>query len=73
VVQERAASQTPPLAEARGKSPAALAPCVSVPAPRAGSGAVSSGDLTIRSPCVVEDAPQGERARKGSPIYVKCI
>ena len=43
-VQGRAASQTPPPAEARGKSPAAPAPSVGAPAPRADDDAVSSGD-----------------------------
>jgi hypothetical protein len=45
-VQGKAASQTPPLAEARGKSPAAPtpAPGVGAPAPRAGDDAVSPGD-----------------------------
>jgi hypothetical protein len=47
-VQGKAASQTPPPAEARGKSPAAPgpvpAPGVGAPAPRAGDDAVSSGD-----------------------------
>jgi hypothetical protein len=45
-VQGKAASQTPPPAEARGKSPAAPAPApgVGVPAPRAGDDAVSPGD-----------------------------
>jgi hypothetical protein len=37
----KAVSQTPPPAEARGKNPAALAPSVSTPAPRAGDDAVS--------------------------------
>jgi hypothetical protein len=41
--QGRAASQTPPLAEARGKSPASAAPGVDAPAPHAGGGAVSPG------------------------------
>jgi hypothetical protein len=45
-VQGKAASQTPPPAEARGKSPAAPAPAPSVdaPAPRAGDDVVSPGD-----------------------------
>jgi hypothetical protein len=47
-VQAKAASQTPPPAEAWGKSPAAPgpapAPDVSAPAPRAGDDAVSPGD-----------------------------
>jgi hypothetical protein len=44
-VQGKAASQTPPPAEARGKSPAAPAPSPSVdtPAPHAGDDAVSLG------------------------------
>jgi hypothetical protein len=25
------------------------------------------------SPCSAVDAPQGERAKRGSPTYVKCI
>jgi hypothetical protein len=47
-VQGKVASQTPPPAEARGKSPAAPgpapAPGVGAPAPRAGDDAVSLGD-----------------------------
>jgi hypothetical protein len=47
-VQEKAAFQTPPPAEARGKSPTAPgpapAPSVGAPAPRAGDDAVSPGD-----------------------------
>jgi hypothetical protein len=39
--QGMVAFQTPPPAEARGKSPAAPAPGVSAPAPRAGGDAVS--------------------------------
>jgi hypothetical protein len=42
-VQGRAASQTPPPAEARGKSPAARAPSVGAPTSRAGGNAVSPG------------------------------
>jgi hypothetical protein len=42
-VQGKAASQTPPPAEARGKSPAAPAPDVGTPAPRVGDDAVSPG------------------------------
>jgi hypothetical protein len=42
-VQGKAASQTPPLAEERGKSPAAPSPGASAPAARAGDDAVSSG------------------------------
>jgi hypothetical protein len=41
-VQGKAASQTPPPAEARGKSPAA--PSVGAPAPHAGDDAVSPGE-----------------------------
>jgi hypothetical protein len=40
-VQGRATSQTPPSAEARGKSTAAPAPGVGAPAPLAGDSAVS--------------------------------
>jgi hypothetical protein len=45
-VQGKSASQTPPPAEAMGKSPAtpAPAPGVGAPAPRAGDDAVSPGD-----------------------------
>jgi hypothetical protein len=42
-VQGKAASQTPPPAEARGKSPASPAPGVGAPAPRASDDAVSPG------------------------------
>jgi hypothetical protein len=56
-VQGRAASQTPPPAEAMGKSPTAPAPGVDIPAPRAGGGAVSPGDLTVLSSCDAVDAP----------------
>jgi hypothetical protein len=42
-VQGKAASQTPPLAEARGKSPAAPALGVGAPAPCAGDNAVFLG------------------------------
>jgi hypothetical protein len=45
-VQRKAASQTPPPAEARGKSPAALAPGVGAPDPRAGDDAVSPDGWT---------------------------
>jgi hypothetical protein len=58
-----------------GKSPASPAlgvgaPALGVgaPATRAGGGAVSPGGSTILSPCGAVDAPQGERARKGSPL-----
>jgi hypothetical protein len=40
-VQGKDASQTPPPAEARGKSPTAPAPGLGTPAPRAGNDAVS--------------------------------
>jgi hypothetical protein len=40
-VQGKAASQTPHPTEARGKSPAAPAPGIDAPAPRAGGDAVS--------------------------------
>jgi hypothetical protein len=43
-VQGKAASQTPPPAEARGKSPTAPAPDIGAPAPRVGDDAVSLGD-----------------------------
>jgi hypothetical protein len=47
-VQGKVASQTSPLAEARGKSPAAPGPApgpsVGAPAPRASNDAVSPGD-----------------------------
>jgi hypothetical protein len=42
-VQGKVASQTPPPAEAKGKSPAAPASGVGVPAPRAGDDAISPG------------------------------
>jgi hypothetical protein len=65
-VQGKAASQTPPPAEARRKSPIA-------PAPRAGNDAVSPGGWTDLSPCDAEGAPPGEKAKRGSPTYVQCI
>jgi hypothetical protein len=69
-VQGKAASQTPPPAEARGKSPAAPgpvpAPGVGAPAPRAGDDAVSSGDWTDLAPCDAVDAPPGEKAERRS-------
>jgi hypothetical protein len=73
-VQGKAASQTPPLAEARGKSPAAPAPApgVGAPAPRAGDDAVSPGDWTDLTPCDAMDAPLGEKAKRGSQTYVQC-
>jgi hypothetical protein len=66
-------SQTPPPAEARGKSPAAPAPSVGAPAPRAGDDAVSPGDWTDLTPCDAVDAPPGEKANRGSQTYVQCI
>jgi hypothetical protein len=57
----------------KGKSPTTPSPGVNAPAPRVGGGAVSLGDLTVLSPCGAVDAPQDERARKGSPTYVQCI
>jgi hypothetical protein len=73
-VQGKAASQTPPPTEARGKSPAAPAPApgVRAPAPRAGDDAVSPGDWTDLTPCDAVDAPPGEKAKKGSQTYVQC-
>jgi hypothetical protein len=76
-VQGKAASQTPPPTEARGKSPAAPgpppAPGVGAPAPRACNDAVSPGDWTDLAPCDAVDAPQGEKAKRGSLTYVQCI
>jgi hypothetical protein len=66
-VQGKAASQTPPPAEARGKSPAAPAP-----APRAGDDAVSPASWTDLTPCVAVDTLQGEKAKRGSQTYVQC-
>jgi hypothetical protein len=71
-VQGKAASQTPPPAEARGKSPAAPAPSIGAPAPRAGDVAFSPGDWTDLAPCDVVDAPRGEKAKRGSHTYVQC-
>ena len=72
-VQGKAASQTPLPAEARGKSPAAPAPSVGAPAPRAGDDAVSLGGLTDLAPCDAVDAPPGEKTKRGSQTYVSCI
>jgi hypothetical protein len=72
-VQGRAASQTPPPAEARGKSPAAPAPSIGAPAPCAGDDAVSLGDWTDLTPCDGVGAPPGEKAKRGSLTYVQCI
>jgi hypothetical protein len=75
-VQGKAASQTPPPAEARGKSPAAPgptpAPGVGAPTPRAGDDAVSPGDWTDLASCDTGDAPPGEKAKRGSQTYVQC-
>jgi hypothetical protein len=77
-VQGKAASQTPPPTEARGKSPASPTPCpapsagVGAPAPRAGDDAVSPGEWTNLAPCDAEDAPLGEKAKRGSLTYVQC-
>jgi hypothetical protein len=72
-VQGKAASQTPPPAEARGKSPAAPAPApgIGAPAPRAGDDAVSLGDWTDLTPCDVRDALLVEKAKGGSQTYVQ--
>ena len=71
-MQEKAASQTPPPAEARGKSPAASAPGVSAPAPHASDDAVSPSDWTDLTPCDAGDAPPVEKAKRGSQTYVQC-
>jgi hypothetical protein len=72
--QGKAASQTPPPAEVRGKSPASPgpspAPCVGAPAPHAGDDAVSPGDYTDMALCGVVDAPPGEKAKRESQTYV---
>ena len=70
-VQEKTASQTPPPAEVRGKSPAAPAPApgIDAPAPHAGDDAVSPGDWTDLAPCDVVDAPPREKAKRGSQTY----
>jgi hypothetical protein len=69
-VQGKVASQTPPPAEARGKSP--VAPGVGAPAPRAGDDAVSRGDWIDLAPCDAVDALPGEKAKRGSQTYVQC-
>jgi hypothetical protein len=71
-VQGKAASQTPPPAEARGKSPAAPAPGVGAPALHAGDDAVSPGEWTDLAPCDARDALPGEKAKRGSQTYVQC-
>jgi hypothetical protein len=70
-VQGKAASQTPPLAKARGKSP--TAPSVGAPAPRVGDDAVSPDGYTDLSPCDTEGVLPGGRAKRGSLTYVQCI
>jgi hypothetical protein len=73
-VQGKEASQTPPPAEARGKSPIAPGPApalgVDAPGPRACDNAVSPGDWTDLAPCDTGDAPPGEKAKRGSQTYV---
>jgi hypothetical protein len=69
-VQGKAASQTPPPAEVRGKSH--VAPGIGGPAPRVGEDAVSPGDWTDLAPCDTVDAPPGEKAKGGSQTYVQC-
>jgi hypothetical protein len=73
-VQGKAASQTPPPIEVRGKSPAAPAPApgVGAPTPRAGDDAVFLGDWTDLTPCDAEDTPLVEKAKRGSQTYVQC-
>ena len=76
-MQGKAASQTPPPAEARGKSPAAPglapAPGVGAPTPRAGDDAVSTGDWIDLASCDAVNAPPGKKAKRGSQTYVQCI
>jgi hypothetical protein len=71
-VQGKATSQTPPPAEARGKSPAAPAPGVGAPAPCTGDDVVSPGDWTDLTPYDAGDAPPVEKAKRGSQTYVQC-
>jgi hypothetical protein len=73
-VQGKTVSQTPPPAEARGKSPTAPAPAsgVGAPAPHAGDDAFSPDDWTDLASCDVVDAPPGEKAKRGSQTYVQC-
>ena len=71
-VQGKTASQPPPPGKARGKSPAAPAPGIGAPAPRAGDDAVSPGDRTNLAPCDAMGAPPGEKAKRGSQTYVQC-
>jgi hypothetical protein len=75
-LQGKAASQTPPPAEARGKSPVAPAPApapgVDALAPHAGDDAVSSANWTDLAPCDAGDSLPGEKAKRGSQTYVQC-
>jgi hypothetical protein len=71
-VQGKAASQTPPPTEARGRSSAAPAPGVGALAPCAGDDAVSPGDWTDLAPCDVVDSTPGEKAKRESQTYVQC-
>jgi hypothetical protein len=75
-VQGKAAFQTPLPAEARGKSPVALAPAlapgIGAPAPRAGNNAVSPAGWTDLTPCDTVDASPCEKAKRGSPTYEQC-
>jgi hypothetical protein len=70
-VKGKAASQTPPPTEARGKSLAA--PGVGVPAPRGGDDTVSPCDWTDLAPCDAVDAPPSEKAKRGSLTYAPYI
>jgi hypothetical protein len=69
-VQGNAASQTPPPAEARGKSPVAPAPGIGAPTSRAGDDAVSPSDWTDLTPYDAGDVPPVEKAKRGSQTYV---
>jgi hypothetical protein len=73
-VQGKAASQTPPPAEARGKSPAAPAPApgIGTHAPCVGDDAVSLVDWTNLTLCEEVDAPPSKKAKRGSQTYMKC-
>jgi hypothetical protein len=71
-VQGKAASQTPPPTEARGKSHVAPAPGIGAPTPRADDDAVSPGGWTDLTLYDAVDAPPGEKAKRGSQTYVWC-
>ena len=75
-MQGKAAYQTPPPAEARGKRPTAPAPTpalgVGAPAPRVGDDALSPGDWTDLTPCDAGDAPPVEKAKRVSETYMHC-